>query len=233
MRTLLVEDEKHLAREIQEALEAAGYAVDLAHDGEEAEYLGHNEPYDLVILDLGLPKLDGLTVLKRWRAQGRAMSVLILSARSSWHERVEGIDNGADDYLVKPFRTEELLARVRALLRRAHRQPEPILYCGDVALDTRSCRVTVSGSLVHLTAHEYRLLAYLMHHPGRVFSRTDLMEHIYASGYDRDSNTIEVFIGRLRRKLKTDLIETVRGLGYRLKKCEPSSSRRDELEETA
>jgi two-component system, OmpR family, response regulator len=169
-----------------------------------------------VVLDLGLPVLDGLSVLKRWRDAGRAMPVLILTARDNWSEKVAGIDAGADDYLTKPFHMEELLARLRALIRRANGQASPVMQCGDVALDTRSGRVTVSGQPVTLTSHEYKVLAYLMHRPGTVVSRGELTEHIYAQDFDRDSNTIEVFVGRLRKKLPPALIETVRGMGYRL-----------------
>jgi len=160
--------------------------------------------------------MDGLTVLGKWRAAGLTVPVLILTARDSWHEKVAGIDAGADDYLTKPFHMEELLARVRALLRRAGGHASAILSCGPVVLDTRAGRVSVDGQPVMLTSHEFRVLAYLMHHQGEVVSRTDLNEHIYAQDYDRDSNTIEVFIGRLRKKLPPGLIETARGLGYRL-----------------
>ena len=169
-----------------------------------------------MVLDLGLPQMDGLTVLKRWRAAGRSMPVLILTARDHWHEKVAGIDAGADDYLTKPFHTEELLARLRGLIRRASGHASPVLVCGPVELDTRSGRVTLNGQLLPLTSHEFKVLAYLMHHAGAVVSRTELTEHIYAQDFERDSNTIEVFVGRLRKKLPPDLIETVRGLGYRL-----------------
>lgn len=216
MRVLVVEDEPRLAEQLADALGQSGYAVDVAPDGEEGGFLGDTEPYDAVVLDLGLPKVDGLTVLKRWRADGRSMPVLILTARDSWHEKVAGIDAGADDYLAKPFQMEELLARVRALIRRAGGHAEPTLTCGPVVLDPRSSRVTVSGAPVSLTAQEYRVLAYLMHHKGRAVSRTELTEHIYAQDFDRDSNTIEVFIGRLRRKLGVGVIKTVRGIGYRV-----------------
>jgi two-component system OmpR family response regulator len=216
MRLLVVEDEPALARQLGDTLARAGYAVDRAADGEEAHFLGDTEPYDAVVLDLGLPRLDGLTVLRRWRAAGRAVPVLILTARGGWSERVEGIDAGADDYLVKPFHMAELLARLRALIRRAHGHAATDLACGGVVLDTRTGRVTVEGRPVDLSAHEYRVLAYLMHHQGQVVSRSELTEHIYAQDFDRDSNTIEVFIGRLRRKLGVDVIRTVRGLGYRL-----------------
>jgi two-component system OmpR family response regulator len=169
-----------------------------------------------VVLDLGLPVMDGLSVLKRWRSEGMSAPVLILTARDQWHDKVTGIDAGADDYLTKPFHTEELLARVRALIRRAQGLASPTLVCGPLALDTRSGRVTLDGHPVALTSHEYKVLAYLMHRPGAVVSRAELTEHIYAQDFDRDSNTIEVFVGRLRKKLPAELIETVRGLGYRL-----------------
>jgi two-component system, OmpR family, response regulator len=222
MRVLVVEDDRTLGRQIADQLRAAGYAVDWERDGEEAHFLGDTEPYDAVVLDLGLPRLDGITVLKRWRAAGRAMPVLILTARDGWHEKVAGLDAGADDYLAKPFRMEELLARLRALIRRAGGHTEAKLVCGQVTLDTRSGRVTVDGRAVNLSPHEYRVLAYLMHHKGRVVPRSELTEHIYAQDFDRDSNTIEVFVGRLRRKLGGDIIRTVRGLGYRAE-GEPST----------
>ncbi len=217
MRILLVEDEATLAAQVRASLAAAGYAVDLAADGVDAWHLGTQEPYDAVILDLGLPGLDGLTVLRRWRAAALALPVLILTARDSWTEKVEGIDAGADDYLAKPFRMEELLARIRALIRRAHGMPAPELACGPVRMNPRAGTVTVDGAAVVLTAHEFKVLDYLMHHPGAIVSKTTLTEHIYAQDFDRDSNTIEVFVGRLRRKLGVDVIETVRGQGYRLR----------------
>lgn len=201
---------------MKEALDGAGYATDVAGDGEEGHYLGDVEPYDIAILDLGLPKQDGVTVLQRWRKDGRRMPVLILTARDRWSEKVAGFDAGADDYVTKPFHMEELLARIRALVRRAAGQVSSVITCGPLELDTRSARVTVAGRLVKLTALEYRLLAYLAHHQGRVVSRTELTEHLYEYDADRDSNTIEVFVGRLRRKLGVDLIQTVRGLGYHL-----------------
>ncbi|MBI3348806.1 MAG: response regulator transcription factor [Burkholderiales bacterium] len=216
MRVLLVEDEAVLRSQLRQLLEQAGYAVDEAADGQAALHLGTTEPYDAVVLDLGLPVLDGLTVLQRWRSQGRAMPVLILTARDSWHEKVSGIDAGADDYLAKPFHAEELLARLRALVRRAHGLASPLLQHGDVTLDTRTGTVTQNGLTVNLTAHEYRLLAYLMHRVGQVVSRAELVEHLYAQDFDRDSNTVEVFVARLRRKLGATLIETIRGMGYRL-----------------
>ncbi len=215
MRVLVVEDTPELARQLKQRLEGEGYAVDTAADGEEGRFLGETEPYDAVILDLGLPKIDGLTVLRSWRRGGMAVPVLILTARDAWNEKVQGIDAGADDYLAKPFSMEELLARVRALIRRAKGHATAEIACGGVVLDTRSGRVTVDGEPVELTAFEYRVLSYLMHRKGQVVSRTELIEHVYAQDFDRDSNTIEVFVGRLRRKLGVDVIKTVRGQGYR------------------
>ncbi len=217
MRILVVEDEAALARQLATALGQAGYAVDCAADGERAHILGHDEEYDAVVLALGLPKMDGLTVLRRWREAGLAVPVLVLTARGSWHEKVTGIDSGADDYLAKPFRMEELLARLRALIRRASRQVNPELRCGALALDPRAGKGTVDGAIVRLTSHEFRVLSYLMHHSDRVVSQSELTEHIYAQSFDRDSNTVEVFVARLRRKLGPCFIETVRGLGYRMK----------------
>ena len=216
MRILLVEDEPTLNAQLTTALETAGYVVDACNNGRTAWALGDLEAFDAVVLDLGLPEMDGLTVLKRWRAAGKSMPVLILTARDSWHEKVAGIDAGADDYLTKPFHTEELLARLRGLIRRASGHASPVLTCGPIELDTRSSRVTLDGQHIPLTSHEYKVLAYLMHHPNAVVSRTELTEHIYAQDFDRDSNTIEVFVGRLRKKLGLNCIETVRGLGYRL-----------------
>jgi two-component system OmpR family response regulator len=216
MRILAIEDEPNLARQLAEALREAGYAVDLALDGEQGHYLGDTETYDAVVLDLGLPTLDGITVLERWRRAGRNMPVLILSARDRWSDKVAGFDVGADDYVIKPFRMEEVLARLRALIRRAAGHASAELECGPLRLDTRSSRVTLEGSPVRLTAQEYRLLAYLLHHQGRVVSRTEITEHLYDQDFDRDSNTIEVFIGRLRKKIGAGLIQTVRGLGYQL-----------------
>ena len=215
MRVLIVEDEPTLAEQLHEALVEAGYAVDSAADGEDAAYRGASEPYDAVVLDLGLPRLDGLSVLRGWRAAGVNIPVLVLTARGEWHEKVDGMDAGADDYLAKPFRMEELLARLRALIRRANGVASPVLDIAGVSLDTRSARVTVDGHPIKLTGHEYRVLAYLMHHAGEVVSRSELIEHIYAQDFDRDSNTIEVFIRRLRRKLDNDVIVTERGFGYR------------------
>jgi two-component system OmpR family response regulator len=208
MRVLVVEDEARLARQLETALGAAGYAVDCAADGERADFLGRTEHYDAVVLDLGLPRVDGLTVLRRWREEGLAMPVLLLTARGSWHEKVLGIDGGADDYVAKPFRMEEVL--------RASGQVAPELRCGAIALDPRAARVTRNGDVVKLTSHEFRVLSYLMHQRGRLVSQSELTEHIYSQGFDRDSNTVEVFIARLRRKLGSSFIETVRGMGYRI-----------------
>lgn len=216
MRLLVVEDDRDLNRQLVTALEQAGYAVDRAYDGEEGHFLGDSEPYDAVVLDVGLPKKDGITVLEQWRSAGKLMPVLILTARDRWSDKVQGFDAGADDYVSKPFHMEEVLARLRALLRRAAGHATSELTCGPVRLDTKAGRVVVDGAPVKLTSHEYRLLAYLMHHSGRVVSRTELVEHLYDQDFDRDSNTIEVFVGRLRRKLGVDVIQTVRGLGYLL-----------------
>jgi len=214
LRLLVIEDDKDLNRQIVRALEQSGYAVDRAFDGEEGCYLGETEPYDAVVLDIGLPKKDGVTILEEWRAAGRDMPVLILTARDRWSDKVQGFDAGADDYVAKPFHMEEVLARIRALLRRATGHATNEIVCGAVRLDTKAGRVVVDGAPVKLTSHEYRLLAYLMHHSGRVVSRSEIIEHLYDQDFDRDSNTIEVFVGRLRKKLGVDLIQTVRGLGY-------------------
>src|SRR6187455_2708057 len=214
MRILVVEDEARLAARLTDALQHAGYAVDVAPDGVRADFLARTETYDAVVLDLGLPRVDGLTVLRGWRRAGLDLPVLVLTARGSWHERVQGIDSGADDYVAKPFQIEEVLARLRALIRRSSGQITPELRCGPVVLDPRGARVTVDGRPVKLTSHEFRVLSYLMHHRGRIVSQSELTEHIYSQGFDRDSNTVEVFIARLRRKLGVDCIRTVRGLGY-------------------
>lgn len=216
MRVLLVEDEPGIALPLAQALTAAGYAVDRAADGDEALFLGETEPYDAVILDLGLPRRDGLSVLRAWREAGHGFPVLILTARGTWREKVEGIDAGADDYLAKPFAVEELLARLRALIRRAANQVEAVLRHGPIELDTRSGKVALAGTPVTLTAFEYRVLTYLMHHPHRVVPQSELVAHVYAQDFDRDSNTIEVIVGRLRRKLGREAIVTLRGLGYRM-----------------
>lgn len=216
MRLLIIEDEVRIARQLASGFEPAGYAVDLAFDGETAEFQLETERYDAAILDLGMPKIDGLTVLRRCRAAANPVPILILTARGSWHDKVEGIDAGADDYVVKPFQIEEVMARVRALIRRGAGQIQSELRHGALILDPRTAKVTLAGAPVRLTSHEYRVLSYLMHHPERIVSQAELTEHIYAQSFERDSNTIEVFIGRLRRKLGASSIETLRGLGYRM-----------------
>ncbi len=222
MRLLVVEDDKDINRQVVAALEEAGYVVDKAFDGEEGGYLGESEPYDAIILDMGLPKADGVSVLQKWRRAGIKIPVIILTARDRWSDKVDGFDAGADDYVTKPFHMEELMARVRALLRRAAGHASSQIACGPVTLDTRSGKVFVDGNQVKLTSHEYRLLSYLMHHTGRVVSRAELTEHLYDQDFDRDSNTIEVFVGRLRKKLAVDLIQTVRGLGYLVDPTQPA-----------
>jgi two-component system OmpR family response regulator len=214
MRILVIEDDADLNRQIVSALSDAGYVVDKAMDGEEGHFLGDTEPYDAVILDLGLPVLDGVSVLEKWRRAGRKMPVIILTARDRWSDKVAGFDAGADDYVTKPFHMEEILARVRALVRRTAGHATSELTCGPVSLDTKGARVTVNGMPIKLTSLEYRLLAYLMHHGGKVVSRTELVEHLYDQDFDRDSNTIEVFVGRLRKKLGVDVLHTIRGMGY-------------------
>src|SRR5262249_40991865 len=205
LRLLVIEDDPDLNRQLATALIDAGYVVDRAFDGEEGHFLGESEPYDAGILDIRLPKMDGIAVLEAWRRAGRAMPVLILTARDRWSDKVQGFDAGADDYVAKPFHLEEVLARIRALLRRSAGHAKSELNCGSVRLDTRSGRVTVDGNPVKLTSHEYRLLSYLMHHTGRVVSRSELVEHLYDQDFDRDSNTIEVFVGRVRKKLGVDV----------------------------
>ena len=212
----MVEDETALATQLEAALTQAGYAVDRAASGDRADYLARTEDYDAVLLDLGLPRVDGLTLLRQWRDAGMSVPVLVLTARGSWSEKVHGIDSGADDYVAKPYRVEEVLARTRALIRRAHGHAAPELHCGAVTLDPRLAVVTLNGTPVTLTSHEYRTLSYLMHQQGKVVSRSELTEHIYAQNFERDSNTVEVFVARLRRKLGASVIETVRGLGYRV-----------------
>jgi len=216
LRVLVVEDDRDVARQVAVTLGRAGYVVDVAHDGEEGHFLGDTEPYDAVVLDLGLPGIDGLAVLERWRAEGRTMPVLVLTARDTWRDTVRGLRSGADDYISKPFELEELLARIEALIRRASGHARPVLECGPVKLDTSTGRVTLHGNLVELTALELRMLSYLMHHQGEVISKTRLTEHLYGQDFDRDSNVIEVLVNRLRKKLGRDLISTHRGLGYRL-----------------
>ena len=217
MRILVVEDDKDLNRQIADALTEAGYVVDCAFDGEEGHFLGDTEPYDAVILDIGLPEMDGLSVIEQWRRDGKKLPVLMLTARDRWSDKVAGIDAGADDYVAKPFHMEEVLARVRALIRRAAGHASSEIVCGPLRLDTKASKVDVEGKPIKLTSHEFRLLAYLMHHMGEVVSRTELVEHLYDQDFDRDSNTVEVFVGRLRKKIGIDLIETVRGMGYRMR----------------
>jgi len=214
MRILVVEDDVDLNRQLVTSLTDAGYVVDKAMDGEEGHYLGESSPYDAVILDLGLPVLDGVSVLEKWRRAGRKMPVLILTARDRWSDKVAGFDAGADDYVTKPFHTEEVLARVRALVRRSAGQASSELTCGPVTLDTKGAKVMVDGTAIKLTSLEYRLLEYLMMHGGKVVSRTELVEHLYDQDFDRDSNTVEVFVGRLRKKLGVDVLHTIRGMGY-------------------
>ncbi len=214
MRILLIEDEPGIASRIARALERSGFIVDLANDGEDAWYRGDSETFDAVILDLGLPQMDGLQILKRWRASGRAMPVLILTARGTWMERVEGIDAGADDYLPKPFQMEELVARLRALVRRAGGGAAPILRAGSVALDTRHMTISVDGALVDVSPLEFRLVSYLLHQRGRAVSQLELTEHVYGEQIERDSNAVEVLVARVRKKLGADFIRTRRGFGY-------------------
>jgi len=216
MRLLLVEDDPDLSRQMKTVLEDDGYAVDVSMDGEDGHFLGETESYDAIVLDLGLPIMDGVSVLTKWRGAGITTPVLILTARDGWSEKVAGLDAGADDYVTKPFKIEEVLARVRALIRRAAGQASPELSCGSVILNTNSSKVTVDGTPVRLTAQEYKLLSYMMHHPEKIISRTELTEHIYDQDFDRDSNTIEVFVTRVRKKLGVNIINTVRGLGYQL-----------------
>lgn len=216
MRVLIVEDEAALAFRLQQVLEDAGFSVDVAYDGEEGWHLGDTEPYDAVVLDLGLPRIDGISVLNRWRESGRAVPVLILTARGRWSEKMAGFNAGADDYLVKPFEMEEVVYRLRALIRRASGHAQPELACGALRLDTNGGRVSVDGVPIQLTAQEFRILSYLMHHADRVVSRTELAEHVYDRHFDLDSNSLEVLVGRIRKKIGAEYIQTVRGQGYKI-----------------
>ncbi len=214
MRVLVIEDDERIAKSICSALEMAGFITILEQDGENGWYTGYSEPFDAIILDLGLPSLDGLTILKRWRKENVTTPVLILTARGNWDERVDGIDAGADDYLVKPYRTEELIARTRALVRRAAGHAATTIQLGQLTLDTRQMRVFKNGQPIALTPQEYRLVAYLMHHGERVVSQMELTEHLYSQDFERESNSIEVLVGRTRRKLGKNSIQTRRGFGY-------------------
>jgi DNA-binding response OmpR family regulator len=214
MRILLVEDDEKTAEAVTSSLNTAGYVVDHEADGKEAWFKGDTEPYAAVVLDLGLPGMDGLSILRKWRQAGQTFPVLILTARGNWDERVEGIDAGADDYLPKPFQMQELLARLRAIVRRSAGQAAPVITIGDVSLDPRQMRINVDGGPIHLSPQEYRLVSYLMHHAGKVVSQLELTEQLYAQDFERDSNAVEVLVGRVRKKLGVDLIKTRRGFGY-------------------
>lgn len=216
MRLLVAEDDPAIGERVVAALAEAGYAVDLATDGRDAEYRGQTESYDLAVLDLGLPGMDGLSVLHRWREAGMRFPVIVLTARSRWHDKLAGFDAGADDYLTKPFEMGELVVRVRALIRRASGHASPILQCGPLQFDANAARFLLDGATLTLTAQEFRILAYLMHHPDTLVSRARLGEHVYEGGFDPDSNVLDVLIGRIRRKLGVTLIHTVRGQGFRL-----------------
>ncbi|CAA7620376.1 DNA-binding response regulator in two-component regulatory system with PhoQ [Magnetospirillum sp. LM-5] len=216
MRVLVVEDEPQLNLRIEQALEAAGMKVDVAFDGEEGLFLGETEPYDAIVLDLGLPRLDGISVIRRWREMGRTMPILVLTARGRWADKAQAFDSGADDYLTKPFEMDEVITRVRVLIRRAAGHSSPEIICGPLRVDTSQGRVWVDGQAISLTAQEYRILAYLAHHRGRVVGRTELIEHVYDRDDDRESNVIDVLMGRIRKKLKAEIITTLRGQGWRL-----------------
>jgi two-component system OmpR family response regulator len=216
VRILVVEDDKALREQIADALGKSRYIVEVAFDGKQGHYLGDSLEFDAVVLDLGLPKMNGMEVLRKWRDGGRRMPVLILTAHDLWADKVAGIDAGADDYLAKPFYMAELLARVRALIRRSVGHADPVLVSGAIRFDTRNGSATCDGVPVILTTFEQRLLQFLMHHAGEVVGRSEIAEHIYAQDFDRDSNTVEVFVSRLRQKFGANSIETVRGQGYRM-----------------
>lgn len=219
MRILVIEDEAPLREQIRQQLVDAGYAVDTADNGREGLFMGREYPFDLAVVDLGLPQMSGIEVIADWRRNGQTFPVLILTARGRWQDKVEGLDAGGDDYVVKPFHQEELLARVKALLRRSVGASHPLIECGPVCVDINTQRVTVNGEAIELTAYEYKVLEYLITRPDKVVSKTELTEHIYDQDFDRDSNVIEVFVGRLRKKLDPEgtlqPIETLRGRGYR------------------
>jgi two-component system, OmpR family, response regulator PhoP len=219
MRLLIVEDEATLRDQLADQLKKAGYAIDTAADGKEGLFMGNEYPFDLAVVDVGLPEISGLDVVRQWRANNKIFPVLILTARGRWQDKVEGLDTGADDYLVKPFHTEELLARIKALLRRAAGVAQPVIQFGPIAINTSKQTASVNDSELELTAYEYKVLEYFSLHPGKVISKTELTEHIYDQDFDRDSNVIEVFVGRLRKKLDPDNryqpVETLRGRGYR------------------
>ena len=216
MRILVVEDEVELAQRVARALSAEGFVVETAADGERADFLGGTERYDAAVLDLGLPKLDGIGVLQRWRQGEARFPVLVLTARERWHDKLAAFTAGADDYLVKPFDMPELVIRIKALIRRSAGHAEPVLSCGPLTLDSHAARFTLDGVPLDLTAQEYRILAYLMHQRGKTVSRSELIEHVYERDLDHDSNVIDVLIGRIRRKLGVPLIHTQRGIGFRL-----------------
>ncbi len=214
MRVLVAEDDAALRARIASALQEAGFAVDAVADGVEAEFLGQTEDFDAAVLDLGLPRMDGLSALARWREAGRSFPVLVLTARSRWHDKLAGFNAGADDYLTKPFQLEELIVRLRALIRRSAGHAHPRLACGALELDVNAGRFILGGDPLGLTAQEFRILAYFMHHPGKVIGRGTLGEHVYEGGFDPDSNALDVLIGRIRRKLGPGLLNTVRGQGF-------------------
>ena len=219
MRVLVAEDDAALRTRIASALQEAGFAVDLAADGQQAEFAGQTEDFDAAVLDLGLPGMDGLSVLARWREAGRGFPVLVLTARARWHDKLAGFNAGADDYLTKPFQLEELIVRLRALIRRSAGHAHPRLACGELELDVNAGRFSLGGDPLGLTAQEFRILAYFMHHPDKVIARGTLGEHVYEGGFDPDSNALDVLIGRIRRKLGPGLLHTVRGQGFVLGKA--------------